>query len=93
MVVPQARPETTFQKHHGAPFQENRVGAGGQRARREGGRNLERPADVLLCRGQDIRVGVAARGDGRVALDVGVVCPQAPSHLASAVVEALGAAQ
>ena len=72
---------------------ENRVGAGGQRARREGGRNLERPADVLLCRGQDIRVGVAARGDGRVALDVGIVCPQAPSHLASAVVEALGAAE
>ena len=37
--------------------------------------------------------GVAARGDGRVALDVGIVCPQAPSHLASAVVEALGAAE
>lgn len=60
---------------------------------RPGERNLERPADVLLCRGQDVRVGVAARGDGRVALDVGVVCPQAPSHLASAVVEPLGAAE
>jgi hypothetical protein len=72
---------------------ENRGGAVGPRARREGGRNLERPADVLLCRGQDIRVGVAARGDGRVALDVGVVCPQAPSHLVSAVAEALGAAE
>jgi len=28
-----------------------------------------------------------------VALDVGIVCPQAPSHLASAVVEQLGAAE
>lgn len=55
--------------------------------------NLERPADVLLCRGQDIRVGVAARGDGRVALDVGIVCPQAASHLNSAIVERLGAAE
>ena len=54
---------------------------------------MERPADVLLCRGQDVRVGVAARGDGRIALDVGVVCPQAPSHLSSAVAEPLGAAE
>ena len=74
-------------------IEENRGADAGGRLRREGVGNLERPADVLLCRGQDIRVGVAARGDGRIALDVGVVCPQAPSHLASAVVESLGAAE
>ena len=72
---------------------EGRGGGRGGRARADGGRNLERPADVLLCRAQDVRLGVAARGDGRVALDVGVVCPQAASHMATAAGERLGAAE
>ena len=72
---------------------EGRGGGRGGRACADGGRNLERPADVLLCRAQDVRLGVAARGDGRVALDVGVVCPQAASHMAAAVGERLGAAE
>jgi len=58
-----------------------------------GQRNLERPADVLLTRGHDIRIGGAARGDGRVALDIGIVCPQAVCHMATAAVEPLGAAE
>ena len=33
----------------------------------------ERPADVLLCRAQDITRGGA--GAGRLALDIGIVCP------------------
>ena len=48
-------------------------------------RNQERPADVLLCRAQDVRVGAAGGAAvGRVALDVGIVCPQAAVHLANA---------
>ena len=43
----------------------------------------ERPADVLLCRAQDIRTG-GTSGAGKVALDVGIVCPQATCHLADA---------
>ena len=46
----------------------------------------------MLCRAQDIdTAGVA--GAGRVALDVGIVCPQAASHLANAAAEPLGAAE
>ena len=56
---------------------------------RETGR--ERPADVLLCRAQDIRTGVGH--NGRVALDVGIICPQAAGHLADAASEPLGAAE
>ena len=52
----------------------------------------ERPADVLLCRAQDINTGVG-RGAGRVALDIGIICPQAACHLGAAAGEALGAAE
>ena len=51
-----------------------------------------RPADVLLARAQDIPTG-GGQGAGRVALDIGIVCPQAASHLGDAAVEALGAAE
>ena len=53
----------------------------------------ERPADVLLCRAQDLQTGVGRQGHGRVALDVGIICPQAASHLADAAGEELGAAE
>jgi len=53
---------------------------------------LERPADVLLCRAQDINTGIGV-GAGRVALDVGIICPQAACHLNAAASEALGAAE
>jgi len=52
----------------------------------------ERPADVLLCRPQDISTGVR-HGAGRVALDIGIICPQAAGHLDSASREPLGAAE
>ena len=52
----------------------------------------ERPADVLLCRAQDIRTGVG-EGAGKVALDVGIVCPQAAGHLGDAAAGPLGAAE
>ena len=55
--------------------------------------NRERPADVLLCRAQDIQTGAAGQGNGRVALDVGVVCPQAAGHIGVAASEELGAAE
>ena len=32
-----------------------------------------RPADVLLCRAQDVRTGVGPDGAGKVALDVGIM--------------------
>ena len=51
-----------------------------------------RPADVLLCRGQDVQTGVGGVS-GRVALDVGIVCPQAAGHLGNAAAESLGAAE
>ena len=53
----------------------------------------ERPADVLLCRAHDIVTGAGGMGNGRVALDVGIVCPQAASHLGDAAGESLGAAE
>ena len=59
---------------------------------RENDRGRERPADVLLVRASDIRVG-SGSADGKVALDVGVVCPQARSHLEAAARESLGAAE
>ena len=53
-----------------------------------------RPADVLLCRAQDIRTGAGGNsGAARVALDVGVVCPQAAGHLQEAAGRVLGAAE
>ena len=52
----------------------------------------ERPADVLLVQAQDVRTGVGRRS-GRIALDVGIVCPQAASHLDVASAERLGAAE
>jgi hypothetical protein len=56
------------------------AGVGGGTAR-----SRERPADVLLCRAQDVRVGAAGgTAVGRVALDVGIVCPQAAVHLDNA---------
>ena len=58
----------------------------------EGGQGTrERPADVLLCRAQDINLGRGGTA-GRVALDVGIVSPQAAGHLGSAQ-ERLGAAE
>ena len=51
-----------------------------------------RPADVLLCRAQDVQTGVGA-GAGKVALDIGIICPQAAGHLGNAAVEPLGAAE
>ena len=71
----------------GIPGQEGEGGTGGS------ARSRERPADVLLCRAQDVRVGtVGGAAAGRVALDVGVVCPQAAVHLDNAQ-EKLGAAE
>ena len=52
-----------------------------------------RPADVLLCRAQDIRTGVGEMGAGRVALDLGIICPQAAGHLDNTAGEPLGAAE
>ena len=51
-----------------------------------------RPADVLLCRGQDVTTGGGIQS-GRVALDVGIVCPQAMGHIRDAAASALGAAE
>ena len=55
--------------------------------------NRERPADVLLCQAQDSHTGVNGSGNARVALDVGIVCPQAAGHRVSAAEETLGAAE
>ncbi len=56
--------------------------------------NRERPADILLCRSQDIKVGRCRGGFmGRVALDVGIICSQAASHLGAAAAEVCGAAE
>ena len=53
----------------------------------------ERPADVLLCRAQDVVTSLGDGRDSRLALDVGIVCPQAASHLGVAAGELLGAAE
>jgi len=60
---------------------------------REEDRGRERPADVLLIQACDVRIGTAGRVDGRVALDVGIVCPQAVSHRGISARETLGAAE
>jgi len=52
-----------------------------------------RPADVLLCRAQDIQTGMGPGGAGKVALDVGIICPQAAGHLDNTAGEPLGAAE
>ena len=53
----------------------------------------ERPADVLLCRPEDINVGGRGGGQGKIALDVGIICPQAAGHMDIASREVLGAAE
>ena len=63
--------------------------AGGQ-----DGDRRRRTADVLVCRAQDIRTGAGgARGRAKVALDMGIVCLQAPGHLWDASAGILGAAE
>ena len=51
-----------------------------------------RPADTLLCSTEGIQTG-RRRARARIALDVGIVCPQAPSHRPEAAKELLGAAE
>ena len=47
-----------------------------------------------MCRAQDVWTGSRAHGgEARVALDVGIVCPHAQSHIRSAAEEVLGAAE
>ena len=58
-----------------------------------GDNNRERPADVLLCRAQDVRTGDGRRDHGRIALDVGITCPQAAYNVAEAATEQLGAVE
>ena len=53
----------------------------------------ERPADVLLTGARNVRTGAAGVVSGKIALDVGIVCPQAQSHLSDAAGERLGAAE
>ena len=70
------------------------VGERGRQGRaNKAGEVRERPADVLLCQAQDVRTGRGAIVTGRVALDVGVVCPQAAAHMSQAAGERLGAAE
>ena len=52
----------------------------------------ERPADVLLARAQDITTGTGAI-TSRVALDIGIICPQAFGHLGASSAEPCGAAE
>ena len=51
-----------------------------------------RPADTLLCSTEGIQTG-RRRERARIALDVGIVCPEAPSHRVEAAREILGAAE
>jgi hypothetical protein len=52
-----------------------------------------RPADVLLCRAQDVQTGMGVV-DGKVASEIGIIlCPQAMGHLGSTACEFLGAAE
>ena len=60
---------------------------------KENDRGRERPADVLLVQARDVCTGSGERVDGKVALDVAVVCPQAAGHRSSAASESLGAAE
>ena len=52
----------------------------------------ERPADVLLARAQDITTGTGTI-TSRVALDIGIICPQAFGHLGASSAEPCGAAE
>ena len=65
------------------------------RGRDSSNRELRRrPADVLLCDTGQIRTGGGSGGGmARVALDVGIVCPQAVGHRQNAAAESLGAAE
>jgi len=51
-----------------------------------------RPADVLLCRAQDVDTGDGVKA-ARVVLDVGIICPQAAGHLSNTAGGSLGAAE
>ena len=70
-------------------------GGGSQGAGGDGGGDAgRRPADVLICGAQDIWTGSRGHsGETKVALDVGVVCPEAQGHLGEAAAEVLGAAE
>ena len=69
-------------------------GGGGIDGATERGDRRRRPAEVLCCRAQDVRTGNGGgRGRAKVALDVGIVCPQAPGHLRDAASDTLGAAE
>ena len=70
------------------------VGSAGRAATGRGEDDRRRPADILICSAQDVWTGDRGHsGDAKVALDVGIVCPQAQSHLIEASVEVLGAAE
>lgn len=72
----------------------NVLAGGGQGRQGNAGDMRRRPADVLLCRAQDVRTGrVGNSGRSRVALDVGIVCPQAAGHVVEAAAQVLGAAE
>ena len=69
--------------------------AGQEREDDDGRDARRRPADVLVCRAHDFR---SARGRGvdgatRVALDVGIICPQAQDHIIHTLEETVGAAE
>ena len=51
-----------------------------------------RPADTPLCSTEGIQTG-RRRTRARIALDIGIVCPQAPSRRPDAAKEMLGAAK
>lgn len=55
---------------------------------------LRRPADILVCNTADLRSVIqGGTRAGKVALDVGIICPHAPSHVEAAREEVLGAAE
>ena len=83
----------TFHQHAKAAGARPQLEQGGLLAGRglPGGEG-RRPADTLLCSTEGIQAG-RRRTRARIALDIGIVCPQAPSHRSEAVKEMLGAAE